>query len=170
MFLELNSKVAQDLSLELIVLFELLAFVALAVQSNKPSNQGTTSSIAIWRLVVVDKLAAFPCMNNSLEFKLEILLGLGIRVFAGEGAVDVIDGTEMIAIFARNDSQLIMRVAGFRTNLCGQTVVSDSWAPIAVFVASQFCLSVAGKITELNQRVVARLQDLGRQAGGNGSA
>jgi hypothetical protein len=56
----------------------------------------------------------------------------------------VVDGTEVVAIFTRDDSKLVLRMARIWIQLGRQTIVSLCGAPIALLVfLDQLSLAVA---------------------------
>lgn len=68
----------------------------------------------------------------------------------------------MITVFARDNRQLVLRVARVGIYFGGQTIISFGGSPIALLVfLDELGLAVAGKITELDQSLVTREEDLG---------
>jgi len=58
----------EDFVFQLVMLGELLALVALAVQPDKPSNECSSCGGAVRGLVVVDQLALGPGRDDLLKF------------------------------------------------------------------------------------------------------
>jgi hypothetical protein len=110
-FLELNGQVTQHLPFQLIVRSKVLALVNPAMQSDEPGNESASCVVTVGRLVVVDQLTLLPRRNDALELGLEVCLGLWVRVFAGQRAVQVVDGAEVVAVFARDDGELVLGMA-----------------------------------------------------------
>jgi len=111
--------------------------------------------------MVVDELTLLPRRNDAFELGLEVCLGLRVRVFAGQRAVQMIDGAEVVAVLARDDGELILRMARVGVQLGSQAVVSLGGAPVALLVlVDQLGLAVAGEVTEVDQRLVAGEEDM----------
>lgn len=68
--------------------------------------------------------------------------------------VEMISGSEMVAIGERNNSQLVMRSARGRIDHHGQIIVSDSRTPIAIF-GNKLGLAVAREVTETDESRMA---------------
>lgn len=78
---------------------------------------------------------------------------------------------EVVAVLAGDYCELIRRMSGIWVYLCGQVVVTFGWAPIAVLVLlDEFGFAVAGKVAELDERLVARDEDLRFQVRGDALA
>jgi hypothetical protein len=121
--------------------------------------------------VVVDQLPFFPSSYNALELGLEIALRLRVWQFTTKRAIEVVYGAEMVAILARDDGKLVVRVSRVWVQLGGKTIVSLGRAPVALLVLlDELGFAVAGQITEVNQGLMARLQDLVIEEGGDALA
>ena len=70
----------------------------------------------------------------------------------------MIYSTEMIAIFARNYSQLVVGVAGIGIYIGGQVVVADGGPPFAFLLVAELGFAITGEVAKLNERLVAGLQ------------
>ena len=149
------------------MLFEIVPFVTLAVQSNKPRIEGACRIGAVCRSVTVDQLPLFPSSHDPLEFQFKISLGLGIRVLACERTVNVVYCAEVVSVLSRNDGQLVMRVSRIRIYISSQVVIPYSGPPLALLVVAEFGFAVSGEVAQLNEGLVAGLQDLALQRSGN---
>jgi hypothetical protein len=73
----------------------------------------------------------------------------------------VVNGAEMVAVFARDNGQLVVRVSRFWVQFGGKTIVSLGRAPVALLVLlDELGFTVAGKVAEVNQGLVAGVEDL----------
>lgn len=121
--------------------------------------------------MVVDELPIVPCSYDALELGREVGLGRRVWLFACKRAVEVVYAAEVIAVLAGDYCELIRRMSGIWVYLCGQVVVTFGWAPIAVLVLlDEFGFAVAGKVAELDERLVARDEDLRFQVRGDALA
>lgn len=126
---------------------KLLTLVDSAMQPNEPGNQSAPGSAAVGGLVIVNQLTLIPSRNNPFEFELEVCLGLWVGQFACQGAVEVINGAEVVAILARNDGELVVRMSRVWVDFGGQTIVSFGRAPVALLVlVDELCLTIAGEV------------------------
>ena len=151
---------AENFAFELVVGGKFLALVDLAVQANEPGDE-SAASIAVGGLVVVDELALVPGSKNAPKFGLEVGLGLWVRLLAGQGAVEMVDGAEVIAVLAGNDSQLVVGMTRVGVDVGGEIVVAFCGAPIALLVlVDELGLAVAGQVAEVDEGLVARVEDL----------
>lgn len=106
--------------------------------------------------MVVDQLALLPRSNDALKLGFKVALRLGIRQFAGERAVKVVDRAEVVAVFARDDCQLVVRMARVWVQFGSKAIVSLCRSPIAFLVLfDQLSFAVAGQVAEVDQRLVA---------------
>jgi hypothetical protein len=62
--------------------------------------------------VGVDQLALFPSNQYAFELGLQVALCLGVGLLAGKRAVEMVHGAEVVAILARDDGELVVRMAG----------------------------------------------------------
>jgi hypothetical protein len=101
--------------------------------------------------VIVDQLPFFPRSYYALELGLKIALRLRVRQFAAKGAVKVVYGAEVVAILARDDGELVVRVARVWVQLSGKAIVSFRRAPVALLVfLDELSFAVAGEVTEVD--------------------
>jgi hypothetical protein len=111
--------------------------------------------------VIVDQLALFPGSYYALKLGLEIALCLGVRQLACKRAVEVIYGAEVVTVLARDDGELIVGMSRVWVQFSGKTIVSLCRTPVAFLVLlDELRFAIAGEITEVNQRLVARLENL----------
>jgi hypothetical protein len=159
--LQLNGQVAEHFAFKLIVSSKLLSLVYSTMKSHEPGNEGTPSIVAVRRLMVIDQLTFFPGGDYALELGLKVALCLRVRQLTGQRTVEVVYGAEVVAIFARDDGELVVGMARVGVQFSGQAIVSLCGAPVALLVLLyKLGFAVTGKITEVNQSLVARLQDL----------
>jgi hypothetical protein len=110
--------------------------------------------------MIVDQLALGPFRYDLFELKLEILPSVRVRELASQRSVQMVRGAEVVSVFKRNDCKLIMGLSRVRVYFCGQVVVPLRRTPIAVLL-HQFSFAVTREIAELNERLMARKEDLG---------
>ena len=83
----------------------------------------------------------------------------------------MVDAAEVVTIFARDYGELVGRMSGIGIYLGSEVIVSLGWAPVALLVLlNKFGFAVAGEIAELDERLVAREEDLGLEGGGDALA
>jgi hypothetical protein len=158
---------AENFAFELIVGGEFFALVYLAVQANEPGDE-SAAGVTVRRLVVVDELALVPGSEDAPEFRLEVGFGLRVGLLAGQRAIEVVDRAEVVAVLAGDDGQLVVCMARVGVDVGGEVVVAFGGAPVALLVlVDELRLAVAGQVAEVDEGLVAGVENLGPVGGRN---
>lgn len=103
--LEVNSKLTENLTFQLIVFGKIGSLVTLRVEVYEPRNQGPAGDAGILR---TDQFLLCPCIHDFPQFNFQISPSRWMRILGRQGPVEMISGPEMVAIGERNNSQLVV--------------------------------------------------------------
>ena len=145
--LEVNSKLTENLTFQLIMLGKIGSLVTLRVEVYEPRNQGPAGDAGILR---TNQFLLCPRIHDFSQFNFQITPSRWMRVLGRQRPVEMISSPEMVAIGERNDSQLVVRSTRCRVNHYGEVIVPDSRAPVAVF-ADKFGFAIAREVTETDE-------------------
>lgn len=116
--------------------------------------------------MVVDQLSLVPRTDDALELQLQIALRLRVWLLTSQRAVEVVHGAEVVTVLARDDSELVVRMAGIWVEFIGELVEAHRWAPFALLRLLCLHRAITRKITEMDQDLVTGDEDLFVESGG----
>lgn len=123
--LEFSRELAHDFALQLVEATELFAFEAHAVQADEPADQSAFRRLGVIRRALLNKATLVPSSVRLFELHSQISHSVRVRFCDADGAVQVIYGFEMMALFKRDDSQLVLAHARLGANGACQAIVSN---------------------------------------------
>lgn len=106
--LKFSRQLAHDFALKLIETAELLAFEAHTVQADEPANQGALRGLRVVRRSLLNEFALVPGGIGFLKLHLQVSNTVRVWLDDADRAVQVVNGLQMVVLFERNHSQLVV--------------------------------------------------------------
>lgn len=129
------------------------------MESDEPADQYVLGRVWIIRWVFRDECAVVPSCVGLFEFELEVVRGIGMGFGQDDGAIKMIDGTQMVLLLQSYHCTLVMTKSRRRTKRASQ-IIKANGGPKVRRLVQLLRRTITKEVANPDESAMARIKSL----------